>query len=389
MRSNITTTYGPDVISIGGAGFGIMAIIVGVARRWLPRADAVERLLLATNFLWHRTDSFHGAFPHLVDGASGRTIPFRASSRKDDGGDLVETSYLCMGLLCARQYFKHDTSGETELRRNIDRIWEQIDWRWYTRNGANVLYWHWSPNNGWGMNQEIRGWNECLVAYILAASAPVHDIDAQVYHHGWPQGYTFRNGRSYYDIHLQLGPHFGGPLTFAHYSFIGLDPRELRDRYADYWNQNLSHVLINREHCIRNPNGFKGYGPACWGLAATDDEAGRWGCDPESDEGVIRPTAALSSFPYAPKECMAVLRHFVHELDDKIMGKYGFCDAFCENDGWAADFCYSINQGPIICMIENYRSALLWDLFMSNSCIQKGLQKLGFRYREPVPCIHP
>ena len=378
-RSNAAFGYGPEVVTTGGSGFGAMAIVTGAARGWITRDEAADRLLRSVRFLW-RADSYHGVLPHFLHGATGRTIPF---SRKDDGGDLVETAFLIAGLLCARQYFDRDTAGERELREIIDRLWREVEWSWHTREGSNVLYWHWSPNNGWSMNHEIRGWNEALIAYVLAASSPDHPIDARVYHRGWAQGLHFSNRRPYYERTLPLGRDFGGPLFFAHYSFLGLDPRGLRDRYADYWEQNVSHVLINREHCLRNPHGFKHYGADCWGLTASDDPAGYRSHAPDNDNGVIAPTAALASFPYAPEHSMRVLRHFYYVLGDRIWCDYGFIDAFDLTRGWYADSYLAIDQGPIIALIENHRSGLLWQLFMSCPEVQAGLERLDFQ----SPCL--
>jgi hypothetical protein len=261
-RSNLAFGYGPETVTTGGSGFGVMAIVVGAERGWIARQDAVGRLLQMVRFL-QRADSCHGILPHFLNGETGRTIPF---TRKDDGGDLVETSFLIAGLLCARQYFDHTDAQEQELRSRINALWEEAEWSWHTRGGRNVLYWHWSPNNGWSMNHEIRGWNECLITYVLAASSPRCGIHPDVYHRGWAEGRNFWNGREFYGITLPLGPDYGGPLFFAQFSFLGLDPRGLSDRYADYWQQNVAHTLINYEHCVRNPHGFKGYGPDCWGL---------------------------------------------------------------------------------------------------------------------------
>lgn len=373
-RSNVVFGHGHEVVATGGSGFGIMTIIVAVERRWISRGDAVDHLLRMVKFLY-KADSYHGVFPHFLHGESGRVIPF---SRKDDGADLVETSYLIAGLLCARQYFGRDSAEEKGLRAWINSLWREVEWDWHTRGGLNVLYWHWSPNNGWSMNHEIRGWNECLITYALAASSLRYPITADIYHQGWAQSRTMTNGREFHGTILPLGPDFGGPLFFAHYSFLGLDPRGLKDRYTDYWQQNVAHVLINREHCVRNPHGFNGYGPDCWGLTSSDDHLGYHGHDPVRDLGVISPTAALASIPYAPEHCMAALRHFYHNLGDRIWGDYGFVDAFSEANDWYATSYLAIDQGPIVVMIENYRTALLWDLFMSCPEIQTGLRKLGF-----------
>lgn len=360
-RSNNTFGYGDEVVTTGGTGFGVMAIIVGAERQWITREAAAERLLKMINFL-RKADSYHGIFPHWLNGSTGKTIPF---SRKDDGGDLVETSFLFEGLLCARQYFDRDNPTETELRNRINATWNEAEWNWYTQGGRNVLYWHWSPNNGWSMNHEIKGWNECLITYVLAASSPTYAISPEVYHQGWVNNIYFRNDREFYGIKLPLGFDYGGPLFFAHYSFMGLNPHGLKDRYADYWEQNRNHTLINREYCIRNPKKFKGYGPDCWGLSASDTYNGYNAHSPENDWGTITPTAALSSFPYTPEYSMQALKHFYYKLGDKIWSKYGFTDAFNETKGWYATSHLAIDQGPIVVMIENYRSGLLWKLFMS------------------------
>jgi hypothetical protein len=373
-RSNLAFGYGPETVTTGGSGFGVMAIVIGAERGWTPRQNAVGRLLQMARFL-QRADSYHGILPHFLNGETGRTIPF---TRKDDGGDLVETSFLIAGLLCARQYFDRADAQEQELRARINALWAEAEWSWHTRGGRNVLYWHWSPNNGWSMNHEIRGWNECLITYVLAASAPRYPIHADVYHRGWAAGREFRNDREFYGITLPLGPDCGGPLFFAQFSFLGLDPRGLSDRYADYWEQNVAHTLINYEHCVRNPHGFKGYGPDCWGLSASDDHLGYHGHAPDRDLGVITPTAALGSFPYAPEHCMRALRHFYRRLGERIWGEYGFVDAFSESNDWYASWHLAIDQGPIVAMIENHRTGLLWNLFMSCPEIQAGLRRLDF-----------
>jgi hypothetical protein len=364
---------GDDKISIGGTGFGIMAFIVAVERGWVKRDEALDRLHRMLDVL-ERATCYHGVYPHFLNGATGATIPFW---RKDDGSDLVETSLLFQGLLCARQYFDRDTAPERLMRGRINFLWHEVEWSWHTRGGRQSLTWHWSPNNGWSLDHEIRGWNECLITYVLAAAAPRYGIDADVYHKGFATGRDFRNGRTCHGIELPLGPPNGGPLFFTHYSFCGLDPRGLKDRYADYWEQNTRHVRINYEHCVRNPGGHKGYGKSCWGLTASDDPDGYSAHAPDNDNGTISPTAALASFPYAPKEAMRALRHFLRH-GDKLWGRFGFADAFNEGRNWYADAFLAIDQGPIIIMIENHRSGLLWKLFMSIPEIQVGLRKLGF-----------
>ena len=374
-RSNVAYNYGNEVVTIGGTGFGVMSVIVAAERKWIGRDTAARFLLKMVNFLL-KADSYHGVFPHWLNGATGKTIPF---SRKDDGADLVETSYLFQGLLCARQYFTGDSRDERELRNRISWMWNDIEWNWFTKGGEEVLYWHWSPNNGWAMNFPVRGFNECLIMYILAASGERYPVSSAVYHHGWAQSNFFKNGKKFYDIELPLGFDYGGPLFFSQYSFLGLDPRGLSDNYADYWIQNQHHTLINRAYCIDNPKKFKGYSTSEWGLTASDTYNGYAAHSPTEDNGTITPTAALSAFPYTPEYSMQALKHFYNDLGDKIWSEYGFVDAFNETQEWYAKSHLAIDQGPIIVMIENYRSGLLWKLFMSCPEIQNGLKKLNFK----------
>ncbi len=364
-----------DLVAIGGSGFGVMALIVAVERRWVTRAQALARLDSMLGFL-ARATCYHGAYSHFMNGRTGACIPLM---RKDDGGDLVETALLFMGLLCARAYFDRESAEEAGIRGRIDYLWSEVEWSWYTRESGDALYWHWSPNNGWALNHAIRGWNECLVAFVLAAGAPRYAADPSVYHRGFATGPGFRNGNSYHGVSLPLGPPGGGPLFFAHYSFCGLDPRGLRDRYADYWQQNVAQVRIQIAHARENPHEFRGYGADCWGLTSSDDpEAGYRTHSPMEDNGTIAPTAAIASLPYAPAESMRALRHFLKAHGRRLWGRYGFSDAFNVELDWYADTYLAIDQGPIIVMIENHRSGLLWRLFMSCPEVRNGLRRLGF-----------
>ncbi len=375
-RARSADDPGDEVVTSGGTGMGVMAIVVGVERGWLARDEAAARLVKLLHFLLYTCDHFHGVLPHFINGTTGRVVKF---GRKDDGGDLVETSFLVQGLLTARQYFDRDAGDERLLRAMVDQLWRDVEWDWHARDGGNALTWHWSPNHGWALNHEIRGWNECLITYLLAASSPDHPIRPRAYHEGFAQGRDFRNGRRWYDIELPLGPAYGGPLFFAHYSFLGLDPRGLVDRYADYGAQNLAHVRVNHAHCLANPHGFKGYGATCWGLSASDEPGGYGVHSPDLDNGVIAPTASLSSYPYAPLEALAALRHFHEDLGDRLWGPYGFVDAFDQTRDWFAETHLAIDQGPIVAMIENGRTGLLWRLFMSAPEIRDGLRRLGFQ----------
>jgi len=371
-RSNRSFDYGDEVVTTGGTGFGVMATIVASERKFITREQAAARTKKIVDFLW-KADMFHGAFPHWLNGETGKVIRF---SPKDDGADLVETSFLFQGLLTARQYYTADNAVENDIRNKILWMWEGIEWNWFTQQ-QNVLYWHWSPNNGWSMNHQLKGWNECFITYVLAAASPKFAIDKRVYTDGWANSNTFFNGKKFQGITLPLGFDFGGPLFFSHYSFLGLDPRGLKDQYADYFEQNKAHTLINRAYCIENPKKYKGYGENSWGLTASDSWQGYAAHSPTEDLGVISPTAALSAFPYTPEYSMKALKHFYFDLGDKIWSEYGFVDGFSEEHNWYAKSHLAIDQGPIICMIENYRSGLLWKLFMSSPDLKTGLNKLG------------
>ncbi len=371
-------TSSGDVVTTGGSGFGIMAMLVGVQRNFISRAQALGRIDTIVNFLTNTVTRYHGAFSHWINGTTGATVPF---STQDDGADIVETSYMMQGLLCARQFFNSSTDpSEINLRTSINNIYDSIQWNWFRQNGQNVLTWNWSPDFGWAINVHVQGWCEAMITYVMAASSPVdtNAIPTVVYTNGWAQNGGEKNGRSFYGITLPLGPDYGGPLFFAHYSFLGINPNGLSDGYANYWTQDTAHARINYLYCVQNPNKYYLYDSACWGLTASDIQGGYTASSPTNDVGVIAPTAAISSLPYTPTESMNALRFFYYKLGNKIWGQYGFIDAFNPTSIWFDTDCLAIDQGPQIVMIENYRSGLLWNLFMSCPEVQTGMTNLGF-----------
>ncbi len=364
-----------ETVTIGGSGFGLMAILVGIERGFITREEGITRLSKIINFLANDADRFHGVWSHWLNGSTGRAQPF---SEKDDGADLVETAFMAQGLITVRQYLNGEVDSEATLIQTINTLLDEIEWTWFQRDSQDVLYWHWSPNFGWDMNMQISGYNEALIVYVLAAASSTYGIDADVYHNGWARSGDIRNGKSFYGIGLPVGFDFGGPLFFAHYSFLGLNPKGLSDTYADYWTQNRNHSLINRQHSIENPGEYIGYSEYSWGLTASDNPFGYLAHEPNRDNGTITPTAAISSIPYTPEESMQAIRHFYYVLGDKLWGEYGFYDAFNPTESWWATSYLAIDQGPIIIMIENYRTGLLWNLFMSAPEVQTALTTLGF-----------
>jgi len=365
-----------NTVTSGGSGFGLMAMVVAVERGFITLGEAIDRWQKVVGFL-ENAERFHGAWAHWMNGETGEARPFSAL---DDGGALVETAFLVQGLLTVREYLQREAPGETDLINRITALWEGVEWDWYTQ-GEDILYWHWSPEHEFEIGLGIRGHNETQIVYILAAASPTHPIEPSVYHSGYARGGAMVNGNSFYGIPLPLGnSDFGGPLFFTHYSYLGVDPRNLEDDYANYWTQNVNHSRINFQYCANNPRRYFGYSEQCWGLTASDSFNGYTAHSPTNDRGVITPTAALSSIVYTPEESLAALHHFYYHLGDRLWGEYGFYDAFHPGENWVADSYLAIDQGPIICMMENYRTGLLWDLLMEAPEVQRGLDELGFSY---------
>jgi len=383
------------LVALGASGFGVMAWIVGVERGFITRQQAVERMGRALAFL-DRADRYHGVWSHFLDGRTGKTVP--VFGQYDNGGDLVETAFLCQGLLTARQYFDRDTEDERHIRATITRLWEGVEWDWYRNPAApDFLMWHWSPDHGWHINHPLIGWNETLIAYLLAIASPTHPVPPELYHTGWASpsalaqeyrenwgktcaGNLYTNGETYYGLKLDVGVGSGGPLFFTHYSFLGFDPRGRRDRYCNYFANNRQIALINHRYCTANPGGYVGYSADGWGLTASDDHTGYMAheANPKDDNGTLTPTGALGCFPYTPDESLRALKQFYYTWGERLWGIYGFRDAINPTEGYVSRIFMGLNQAPITVMIENYRTGLLWRLFMQNPEIAPALEKIGF-----------
>ncbi len=370
--------HGYDICATGGTGMGLMAIVVGADRGFVTRSEAAARVLQMLTFLDEDATRYHGAWSHWINGTTGATIPF---GPKDDGADLVETSYLAQGLLTVRQYFDGANATETAVRSLATSLWEGIEWSWFRRyTDSDILYWHWSPNYAWDMNLPITGYNETMITYILAIASPTYPMPPTSYYNGWARQSSYVNGNDYYGIHQWVGPVLGGPLFFTHYSFLGLDPRFKQDAYCNYFENSRNISLIHQAYCADNPHDFAGYSPWVWGLTAS---ANPWGYDaqsPTNDNGTVAPTAALSAMPYVPHESLVTLRHWLDTYGASIWGGYGFHDAFNLQENWVSDTYLAIDQGPIVVMIENYRSGLCWKLFMANPEIKAALHSIGWTF---------
>ncbi|MFD2245368.1 glucoamylase family protein [Pontibacter ruber] len=381
------------MVASGASGFGMMALLAGIERKFITREQGVERFVQIVNYL-DKAEKFHGAFSHFLDGNTGKVVPFFGP--KDNGGDLVETAFLAQGLLAARAYFNGNNQQEKLIRDKITGIWRGIEWSWYRREKNNpYLLWHWSPDQAWVINHKLIGWNETMIVYLLGISSPSHSIPANMYYTGWAsqdaeaqkyrsdwgqtkEGSKYTNGNSYYGIPLKVGVSNGGPLFFIHYSYLGPDPKKIQDKYTDYFSNNRNIALINYRYCVENPEKHQGYGEGAWGLTASD---GPWEYSasepvPRADEGKMTPTGALASFPYTPEESMQALKNYYRNYGHFLWGAYGFRDAYNLNENWVSPLYMGLNQAPIVVMIENYRSGLLWNLFMSNKEVQEGLRKI-------------
>lgn len=370
--------HGSKAVTIGGSGFGIMSLIVGAERGWITREQAIERTVKAVRWLG-KADRYKGIWSHWHS-PDGKAFPF---GNQVEAGDAVETSFLITGLIAAQEYFNGGTELEKEISDSVTSFINTIDWNHYT-NGENHLYWIWhTPNNTYEL--PVKGWNEGLITYLLALGAPEgHRISKEAYTAGWQSNGGFcNNNRENYGYKLPLGQENGGPLFFAHYSFVGLNPMRMKDNYAFYWQNNVAHAMINRHYCVYEAPSNYQYSANMWGLTACNGigSKGYSARCPGNDDGIIAPTAALASYPYVPFYATQVLMSM--DQIDALQGKYGIGDSYEPAIGQANNNHLAIDQGPIVVMIENYRSGLIWDLVMRSEYIQNCLKMAGIEL-DPV-----
>ena len=376
-REGVNMGHSLNTVTTGGTGMGLITFIVGAERGYETRADIANRVLQILTFLEDTTPRYHGAWSHHYNGVTGTTIAF--AGPEDNGGDLVETAFLVEGILTVRQYFDDPVDPvEAEIRSRATSMWEDVEWDWYRRfPGSNIIYWHWSPDFGFNLNHQVRGYNEAMMVYLLAVASPTYPMPATAYTSGWAGSSGYDNGNTFYGITQDVGPIGGGPLFFTHYSNLGFDPRYKRDSHANYFENSRNISLIHQAYAIDNPDDFVGYNAFAWGLTASFDPFGYDAHSPTNDNGTISPTAAASATPYTPDESLATLRYFYDTYGSSLLGSAGFYDAFHPGLNWFAPGYIAIDIGPVAPMIENHRTGLCWRVFMSNPEIRPMMTAIG------------
>ena len=367
----------PDVCAIGASGMGLFNVAVGINRGFITRDAGAELVLKELRFLSEKAQRFHGAFPHFINGETGRVIPF---SRYDDGADIVETAFLMEGVLFAREYFSGTNADETEIRKLADGLWRDVEWDWFVTKSSSTpaMIWHWSPHYGWKENLYILGFNECQIVYVLALASPTHPIGARSYWDGWEWA-DYRSHLSEFGIHLDLGsrPATGPPLFETQYSYLGLDPRRITFHGRSYFDHFRDFCHAQILYAESKSNVYKGYGPL-WGITASAGPDGYFAFAPGlRDEGTLAPTASLSAMPYVPDQSISCLLQMYRKYGSKLWGPFGFYDSFNLTRDWVAKTYLCIDEGPIAPMIENYRSGLCWNVFMGSKEIQSVVKMLN------------
>jgi hypothetical protein len=333
-----------------------------------------------------------GLFYHFVDGRRG----LRAY---DSELSTIDTALLMAGVLSAQVYFDRDDDVERRIRTVSDSLYRRVEWDWASSPRAPpLLSMGWTPEQGF-IEADWSGYNEAMILYVLALGSPTHAIDPRSWQE-WTRTYRWDgDGES---AHVSFGPLFGHQYSHVWIDFRGIQDAYMRSKGSDYFVNSVRATHANRDHCIANPRGWKGYGGLVWGLTASDgpvpgqpgavDGAGfrsYWarGAGPGGfeDDGTIAPTAAGGSVAFAPEVSIPTLMHLRERFGDRIYGPHGFKDAFnlsyaaeAGGEGWFDDQHLAIDQGPILLMVENYRSGFVWDLLKRSPYVADGLRKAGF-----------
>ena len=362
--------------SIAAVGFGLSALTVGVDRGWLSREEVRERVLTTLEFFWN---SPHGPEPDAT-GYKGFYYHFlnMETGRRNGTSELstIDTALLLGGVIHVKEYFDRDEADDLRIRALADSIYYRVEWDWAQVRPPRVGH-GWRPESGF-IRFDWGGYNEAMIVYLLAFGSPTHSIESNAWT-SWISSYSFE---THYGLqYVVFPPLFGHQYTHVWYDFRGIQDAYMRARSLDYYENSRRATLANRAYAIANPKGWAHFGENEWGMTASDGPDGyrARGAPPErNDDGTLTPTAAGGSVPFAPEETIAALRHMYDTYKRQLWWRYGFKDAYNPARNWFATDHLGIDQGPIVLMIENYRTGAIWDTFMRNADVQRGLVKAGF-----------
>jgi hypothetical protein len=383
--------------SIAAVGLALSAYTVGVERGFLSRDEAIARTLVVLRFFWNspqgpdpEASGYKGFYYHFLDMSTGR----RAWSCELS---TVDTALLLAGMLSAAAYFKQDSEDEHEIRTLADSLYRRTDWQW-ARNGRATVAQGWKPETGF-LHYEWKGYDEGLILYLLGLGSPTFPLSSESYS-AWTSSYKWRKIYGYEYLHA--GPLFIHQLSHVWVDFRGIQDLFMREKQLDYFENSRRATFVQREYAIRNPLDFVGYGDLCWGLTAGDGPGpatasvrGREieffgyvarGIPDGPDDGTIAPWSVASSLPFAPEIVLPSLKHFIDDVKLKDSNPYGFRASFNRTfphpqdaaGGWVSQWHFGLNQGPIVLMVENYRSGFLWRLMRGCPYLIQGLRRAGF-----------
>jgi hypothetical protein len=383
--------------SIASTGFGIPSFAVGVERNWMTREEAAKITLNILDFLTGSVQSadtsasgYKGFYYHFLRLNTG-TRAWRCELSS------VDTGLLMMGIIFARNYYNLDNDVENRIRSQAAIILERIDWNFMvmpdTGKYANTISMAWTPDHGLH-NMGWSGYNEALFLYILAAGSGMENAEKS--YNSWLSSYKWQT--SYEGLsHAAFPPLFGHQFSQSFIDFRGIADMYMKEKGIDYFENSRRATYVQREYAIENPYGWVGYDSLCWGVTASDGPGDQYNFDDKKflgyagrgtsgpdynyfDDGTIAPYGPLSSMPFAPEIVFPTIRAINERYGDSLWGRYGYYDSFNPTAQWFDNDFIGIDEGPLLIMIENFRTGLVWNFVMNDPIIQKGLNRLGFTY---------
>jgi len=390
------STWDNNTCSIAAVGFALASYAVGVERGWVSRDDAVDRTLVTLRPLESSVQGgepsasgYQGFYYHFLDFRTGqRTWESELST--------IDTTILLYGMLTIARYFDGQAAGEREVNRLVDALFRRVNWQWAQNEGLTVTH-GWKPESGF-LENRWQGYDESLMLYILALGAPEYPLPPESYA-AFTSTYRLENHYGYELLDA-------GPLFIHQFPHVWIDFRGLRDDFMrahrlDYFENSRRASYVHQQHTIQNPHGFDGYGEHAWGITASEGPI--QGTDtvevngrtfysylargvPGPDDGTLSPWTTITALPFTPEIALPAMENF-YKTYPQLAGPYGlkcslnptFRAGPEASAGWFSEHYYGINEGPVVLMIENYRSGLIWRLLDSSPYIQEGLKRAGFR----------